>query len=88
MARAKQSAADALRAISGRIAIVTAENGVNVRKGPGTIFESIGAVEWREPVAVLQLPYDAEVPGYALVHTGTLVGWVCDLFLQDVETGA
>ena len=82
---ARRRTDDALTAISDRIAVVTAENGVNLRKGPGTIFESIGSAEWQQRVAIIPLPYGTEVPGYVLAHTGEIVGWINELFLREVE---
>lgn len=82
---AKRRTDEALTAISERIAVVTAENGVNLRKGPGPIFESIGSADWKQRVAILPLPYDTEVPGYVLAHTGETVGWINSLFLREVE---
>ena len=52
-------------------------------------------VEDEEPIAelleygtlltVLELPHGAEVPGWALVHTGERTGWVDRLFIREPE---
>ena len=36
-------------------------------------------------LAVLELPHGAEVPGWALVHTGQRTGWVDRSFIQELE---
>jgi uncharacterized protein YgiM (DUF1202 family) len=58
------------------LASVNAANGLNLRVGPGASFAVLEVLPMGTAVAVLGLPYDVEVPGWALVHTGTWCGWV------------
>ena len=71
--------------ISGDIVAVNAEGGLNLRIGPGRSYPVAEVLENGTLLTVLYLPYGAEVPGWALVHTGERTGWVDRLFIQEPE---
>lgn len=75
----------ALSGISGDIVAVNAEGGLNLRIGPGRSYPVAEVLENGTLLSVLELPYGAEVPGWALVHTGERTGWVDRLFIQELE---
>lgn len=75
----------ALAEISGDIVEVNAEGGLNLRIGPGRSYPVTELLEDGTLLTVLELPYGAEVPGWALVHTGERTGWVDRLFIQEPE---
>lgn len=75
----------ALAEISGDIVEVNAEGGLNLRIGPGRSYPVTELLEDGTLLTVLELPYGAEVPGWALVHTGERTGWVDCLFIQEPE---
>lgn len=71
--------------ISGDIVAVNAEGGLNLRIGPGHSYPVAEVLENGTLLTVLYLPHGAEVPGWALVHTGERTGWVDRLFIQEPE---
>ena len=71
--------------IPGDIVAVNAEGGLNLRIGPGRSYPVTELLEDGTLLTVLELPYGAEVPGWALVHTGERTGWVDRLFIQEPE---
>lgn len=71
--------------ISGDIVEVNAEGGLNLRIGPGRSYPVAELLEYGTLLTVLELPHGAEVPGWALVHTGERTGWVDRLFIQEPE---
>ena len=71
--------------ISGDIVAVNAEGGLNLRIGPGRSYPVTELLEDGTLLTVLELPHGAEVPGWALVHTGERTGWVDRLFIQEPE---
>ena len=75
----------ALSGISGDIVAVNAEGGLNLRIGPGRSYPVAEVLENGTLLSVLYLPHGAEVPGWALVHTGERTGWVDRLFIQEPE---
>lgn len=75
----------ALSGISGDIVAVNAEGGLNLRIGPGRSYPVAEVLENGTLLTVLYLPHGAEVPGWALVHTGERTGWVDCLFIQELE---
>lgn len=75
----------ALSGISGDIVAVNAEGGLNLRIGPGRSYPVAEVLENGTLLTVLYLPHGAEVPGWALVHTGERTGWVDRLFIQELE---
>lgn len=75
----------ALAGISGDIVVVNAAGGLNLRTGPGRNYPVAELLEDGTLLAVLELPHGAEVPGWALVHTGQRTGWVDRSFIQAVE---
>ena len=75
----------ALAEISGDIVEVNAEGGLNLRIGPGRSYPVTELLEDGTLLTVLELPYGAEVPGWALVHTGERTGWVDRLFIREPE---
>ncbi|WP_418480448.1 SH3 domain-containing protein [Dysosmobacter sp.] len=75
----------ALSGISGDIVAVNAEGGLNLRIGPGRSYPVAEVLENGTLLSVLYLPHGAEVPGWALVHTGERTGWVDRLFIQELE---
>lgn len=77
----------ALAGISGELAAVRADGGLNLRTGPGLGYPVEEVLEDGTLLAVLELPHGAAVPGWTLVHTGQRTGWVDVSFLQALETG-
>lgn len=75
----------ALSGISGDIVAVNAEGGLNLRIGPGHSYPVAEVLENGTLLTVLYLPHGAEVPGWALVHTGERTGWVDRLFIREPE---
>lgn len=75
----------ALSGISGDIVAVNAEGGLNLRIGPGRSYPVAEVLENGTLLTVLYLPHGAEVPGWALVHTGERTGWGDRLFIQELE---
>ena len=75
----------ALAGISDDIVVVNAEGGLNLRIGPGRSYPIAELLEEGTLLAVLELPHGAEVPGWALVHTGQRTGWVDCSFIQELE---
>ena len=71
--------------ISGDIVAVNAEGGLNLRIGPGHSYPVAEVLENGTLLTVLYLPHGAEVPGWALVHTGERTGWVDRLFIREPE---
>lgn len=71
--------------ISDEIVAVNAEGGLNLRIGPGRSYPVAELLEDGTLLAVLELPCGAEVPGWALVHTGERTGWVDRRFIQELE---
>lgn len=71
--------------ISGDIVEVNAEGGLNLRIGPGRSYPVAELLEYGTLLTVLELPHGAEVPGWALVHTGERTGWVDRLFIREPE---
>lgn len=75
----------ALAGISDEIVVVHADGGLNLRTGPGFVYPVAELLENGALLAVLELPHGAEVPGWALVHTGQRTGWVDCRFIQELE---
>lgn len=71
--------------ISAEIVVVSAAGGLNLRTGPGRNYPIAELLEDGTPLEVLELPHGAEVPGWALVHTGARTGWVDRRFIQELE---
>lgn len=71
--------------ISGDIVAVNAEGGLNLRIGPGRSYPIAELLKYGTLLTVLELPHGAEVPGWALVHTGERTGWVDRLFIREPE---
>ena len=71
--------------ISGDIVEVNAEGGLNLRIGPGRSYPVAELLEYGTLLTVLELPHGAEVPGWALVHTGERTGWVDRLLIRAPE---
>lgn len=71
--------------ISAEIVVVSAAGGLNLRTGPGRSYPIAELLEDGTMLAVLELPHGAEVPGWALVHTGARTGWVDCRFIQELE---
>ena len=66
----------------GFTAIVTADNGLNFRAGPGFDFDVLGVVEFGTLLIILDLPMGVKVPGWSLVWLGETAGWVSDKHLR------
>ena len=64
---------------------VDAVNGLNLREGPATSFRPMEVLADGTLVSVLTLPYGAEIPGWALVHTGQRTGWVDCHFIHALK---
>lgn len=75
----------ALAGLSDEIVVVDAAGGLNLREGPGRGYPVAELLEDGTLLAVLELPHGAEVPGWALVHTGERTGWVDRHFIQALE---
>lgn len=75
----------AVAGISDEIVVVNAEGGLNLRIGPCRSYPIADLLEDGTLLAVLDLPHGAEVPGWALVHTGERTGWVDRRFIQELE---
>lgn len=75
----------ALTGISDEIVVIHADGGLNLRTGPGRGYPVAELLEDGTLLAVLELPHGAEVPGWALVHTGQRTGWVDRHFIQVLE---
>lgn len=71
--------------LSDEIVVVIAAGGLNLRTGPGRGYPVVELLEDGTLLAVLELPHGAEVPGWALVHTGQRTGWVDRHFIQALE---
>ena len=71
----------------GVLAAVNAANGLNLRAGPGGGYAVAEVLPAGARVAVLELPCGAEVPGWALVHTGRRTGWVDIRFIRELAAG-
>lgn len=71
--------------LSDEIVVVNAAGGLNLRIGPGRIYPVAELLEDGTLLAVLPLPHGADVPGWALVHTGQRTGWVNCSFIQELE---
>jgi len=63
-------------------AVVRSPQGLNLRKGPALSYEVLEVLPDRAEVTALDLPMGAEVPGWRLVYTGEIVGWVQSRFLR------
>nr|WP_325212927.1 SH3 domain-containing protein [uncultured Oscillibacter sp.] len=76
-------------------AVVRAENGLNLRAGPGPGFEVWDVLPGGAEVSVLTLlaeggpqgVFDFRVPGWSYIFTGKYVGWVDSRFLELPEAG-
>ena len=71
--------------LSDDIVVVNANGRLNLRTGPGRNYPVAELLEDGTLLAVLALPHGAEVPGWALVHTGQRTGWVDRSFIKAVE---
>lgn len=65
--------------------VVTAPQGLNLREGPHVSYAVRAVLPDGDVVEILDLPADVEVPGWALVETGTGIGWVNTHFLTEAE---
>lgn len=74
-----------LTGIDGKLAVILAQNGLNMREGPGFTFDILCQVPDAAVVVVLPLPYGVTVPHWALVHTGQAVGWVATRYIRMLE---
>lgn len=75
----------ALDGVEGDLAAVIADNGLNLREGPGRGYRAAQVLPTGAAAKVLALPYGTKVPGWALVHTGDRTGWVDIRFIQALE---
>lgn len=67
------------------VIVVSAPQGLNLRKGPHVSYGVMTVLPDGAPVEILDLPLDVEVPGWALVEAGAGVGWVNTNFLREAE---
>ena len=65
--------------------VVTAPQGLNLRKGPHVSYAIQAVLPDGDPVEILDLPKDVNVPGWALVETDAGIGWVNTNFLTEAE---
>lgn len=75
----------AVGGLSDEIVVVNANGGLNLRTGPGRGYPVAELLEDGTLLAVLELPHGAEVPGWALVHTGQRTGWVDRKYIRTLE---
>jgi hypothetical protein len=75
----------ALAGVEGELAAVRAPGGLNLREGPSVRYRVLEPLPDGTLLMALELPYGAQVPGWALVHTGARVGWVDTRFIQALE---
>lgn len=71
--------------VPGPVIVVTAPQGLNLRKGPHISYGVMTVLPDGAAVEILDLPLDVEVPGWALVKTGAGTGWVNTTFLTEAE---
>lgn len=83
-----ETLAGAIAAENGQLAVVRADGGLNLRSGPALSFPVAEVLQDGTPLAVLTLPYVAEVSGWGLVHTGQRTGWVDIRWIEAVEPAA
>lgn len=69
----------------GPVIVVTAPQGLNLRKGPHISYGVMTVLPDGAAVEILDLPLDVEVPGWALVKTSAGTGWVNTTFLTEAE---
>lgn len=74
-----------LGGVEGDLVYVDAVNGLNLREGPAISFPVTEVLADGSVVAVLTLPYGAEIAGWALVHTGQRTGWVDCHFIHALK---
>lgn len=67
---------------AGELVMVVPASGLNLREGPGVNFPVAEVLPEAAVLAVQPLPCGAEVPGWALVHTGARTGWVDSRYIQ------
>ena len=69
-----------------QFAVVSAEQGLNLRQGPSTAFPILTVLDDGDEVQILSLPFQVEVPHWALVCCicGDTFGWVKREFLVDI----
>lgn len=79
---APETEAPVNRGYEGLPAQVASLQGLNLRRGPARAYEVLEVLPDGGAVALLPLPYGAEVPGWGLAvsESGTL-GWVMTAFL-------
>ena len=65
--------------------VVSAPRGLNLRVGPHVSYAIQAVLPDGDAVEILDLPKDVEVPGWALVKTGTGIGWVNTHFLKEMD---
>jgi len=64
------------------LAEVRSPKGLNLREGPALSYEVLEVLPDGAEVTALDLPKEAEVPGWRLVYTGERAGWVQRRFLR------
>jgi len=67
---------------TGELVVVVPASGLNLREGPGVGFPAAEVLPEGAVLAIQPLPCGAEVPGWALVHTGARAGWVDIRYIQ------
>ena len=71
--------------VPGPVIVVTAPQGLNLRKGPHISYGVMTVLPDGAAVEILDLPLDVEGPGWALVKTGAGTGWGNTTFLTEAE---
>lgn len=71
--------------VEGTLVVVNAATGLNLREGPARSFPVADILPDGAVAVVLVLPYGAEVPSWALVHTGKRTGWVDVRYVAPLE---
>lgn len=75
----------ALAGIEGKLIAVNHSTGLNLRKSPHYMGEISEVLPDGAVLMELDLPYGAEVEGWALVHTGHHTGWVDRRYIVNLE---
>ena len=65
--------------------VASDHRGLNLREGPHVSYAVKAVLPEGDVVEILDLPKDVEVPDWALVETGSGIGWVNTHFLKEMD---
>lgn len=68
--------------------VINAPKGLNLREGPAKTFAVIDELPEGRELTVLPVPAHAIVPGWIVVETDGLVGWVSGEYTAPVSSGS